>query len=250
MAVAPRVLRVLAFGDSITGGWTSFMSGGTDFFRTHLESVLNDGSLNLGCRVFVTADGEPGATAMASERRLRSALRRTSYDVTLILLGASDLSMHNMDDSTSSSVMHSVLRDLKLLHMAAREAGAFSVAVGILDHPRMRESAAALTFLHCMNEQMKACTCVGADAYIEGLSLLSAEAGPNLWSADGVHLERPGFEALTRAMGTALLEILTRPGAPLQPSLSEVKSPACRPAAAAAPIAAPPPEDEVEVTMC
>ena len=67
-----RPLRILAFGDSLTAGWTSFSSGDTPGFAPHLQRAL---ATHHQLAAEVTAAGAPGrAAAQSLPRSSKSSL--------------------------------------------------------------------------------------------------------------------------------------------------------------------------------
>ena len=186
--------RILAFGDSLTAGWTSFSSGPTSPFAPALERALtHEHKLSA---VSVTAVGQPGLAAAEAKHGLKRAVG--GHDVCLILLGANDLL-----SSQSQQTMEHTLHALKGLHETCRAAGARSVALGMLDHPALGGARASF------NERIA--LSAGADAFIDPMPMVSASE-PQWWSSDGVHLTAAGYEKLGHALAAPLAAVLKARG--------------------------------------
>ena len=200
LAEAATPVRVLAFGDSLTAGWTSFSSGPTSPFAPSLQRTLaSDHDLTADVKAF----GQAGLSAAQALQPLELALcDRGAYDVCLVLLGANDVLTQG---PPSRRTLDGLVDHLKLLHETCRGSGLKSVALGMLDHPALHAYEDGDAALARINDRIR--QEVGADAFIDPLPLLSASQAA-MWSADQVHLTGDGYAALGRALAAPLAAVI------------------------------------------
>lgn len=191
--------RILAFGDSLTAGWTSFSSGPVSPFAPHLQKALAD---DHSIQADVTAVGQPGLAASQALHPLKRALHaHPNIDVCLLLLGANDLLGGGLDTkATDATISH-----LHSLHQTCHSSGAQTVAVGMLDHPMIASTSGGHTSLAAFNARIRAGA--GADSFIDAQPLIAASS-TSLWSEDRVHLVASGYAEFGRALATPLATIL------------------------------------------
>lgn len=204
-AAAASPVRILAFGDSLTAGWTSFSSGNTAGFAPHLQKALAGHHPKI--KAEVSAAGAPGRPASDSLRPLQEQLRAGNVDICLILLGANDLLPHF--PSPPQRVVDGLIEHLRAVHAAARRANTATVALGLLDHPMVAGQAGGPAALKAINARIE--QEVGADAYIDGASLLSA-GQQGAWSHDSIHLTSEGYAELGKRLSKSLADAILSHG--------------------------------------
>ena len=198
---ASSPLRILAFGDSLTAGWTSFSSGNTPGFGPHLQKALANHHPKVKAEVHTA--GAPGRPASQGLQPLQQELASGNIDVCLILLGANDLLPYF--PVPPEHVVDGLIADLKAVHAAARHARSKTVALGLLDHPMVAGQAGGPAALKAINARIE--REVGADAYIDGAALLSA-GHRGAWSNDNIHLTPEGYAELGKHLSKSLAEFL------------------------------------------
>jgi lysophospholipase L1-like esterase len=203
--IATAPIRILAFGDSVTAGWTSFSSGPTSPFAPHLENALQAAGFQ---HVQVQASGEAGLAASHALPKLKRALSHKKFDVCLIYLGANDL-LGEMARGGAPSIhaVNGVLEHLSSLHATCRHSGALTIALGFLKHPLIASLDGGSAVLKQINARIE--EEADADAFIDGLPLLSASIS-DLWSSDRVHCTAHGYETLGENLSTPLVRILQK----------------------------------------
>ena len=198
-----RPLRILAFGDSLTAGWTSFSSGDTPGFAPHLQRAL---ATHHQLAAEVTAAGAPGRAAAQSLPPLKQELASSSFDAVLLLLGANDLlPFFGGSSPPPSRAVDVLVQHLQSLHAAVRASGATSIALSLLDHPMIAHQPGGQATLQAINRRIA--SEVEADAHVDGEALLKASQHV-LWSSDQIHLQSEGYAELGRRLATPLAEIL------------------------------------------
>ena len=194
-------LRILAFGDSLTAGWTSFGSGPTSPYAPHLEKALKK---HHGIKATVEAIGQAGLPASQALRPLKGALANR-FDAVLILMGANDvlggggITQHGVD---------TMLTHLRSLHSECRRSGAKCVALGFPDHPAIADKDGGAALLANLNARIGAEA--HADAFIDTHGFLGQKS---LWSSDQIHMTDGGYAVFGAALAAPLAAVL-RPSAP------------------------------------
>ena len=177
---------MLAFGDSLVDGWTSFSSGSRERFSAHLERTLSE---EHAIPAEVTAIGRAGLPAAGAAGALSDALSSRRFDVVLILLGANDFYPQFAHGTCPSpEVIDKAIADLHTLHSSVRRSGAVSVALGVLHHPAF-EIEGGHAAIESFNSRLASES--GADTFIDAASFVPADV-TSLWSSDRVHLQ-PGM---------------------------------------------------------
>ena len=204
---AQQAVRLLAFGDSLTVGWTSFQSGPGESYTSSLGHELKR-EHNL--HVEITAAGQAGLGAAQAIAPLRHELGGSGRNPThvLLLLGANDLLSHFQSGRPlSTEAIDRLISHLRELHAAVRSSGATSIALGLLHHPMIIQRAGALNSLREVNKRIE--TEVGADAFIDAGGLLPSDK-PALWSTEdgGVHPSLSGYRTLGKHLAAPLARIL------------------------------------------
>ena len=189
-------LRLLAFGDSLTAGWTSFSSGPKSPYAPHLERALTAHSV----AAHVTAVGEAGLSASRALPLLRRELAHSGdFDACIILLGANDVLSAPTDHAIDG-----MLEALRALHVECRSRGLRSIAVGFPDHPAFAASglrgSGALT---AINDRIR--EEAGADGFIDPHGLLPHAAH---WSADRVHMTAEGYRTFGGELAAPVARLL------------------------------------------
>ncbi|KAI8469530.1 MAG: SGNH hydrolase-type esterase domain-containing protein [Monoraphidium minutum] len=232
---APREIRILAFGDSLTEGWTQ---GGRRFhpYAGRLQALLRSGDAlggggggDGGGGVVVDQMGVSGEMAADMRARLDSTLRRAAaggapsrYDWVCLLGGTNDAACGRGADE--------ILSDLDAMHAAASSACARVLAMTLppLCCALPEDARASLAAVNSgLRRRWGAAPAVatggGAVVYdapggaaapagsvlvdLEPL-LAPAALGPAdaaaLWDADGVHLAAAGYDRVADALFAAL----------------------------------------------
>lgn len=145
-------------------------------------------------------------------RTLRQALEEGGYSHVLFLAGTNDLPRLGRPAEGGGRTAEEVLADLRVLHQAARDAGAVTVA------------ATVPATTHEADVRRYPLMASGRAAINEGVARLARESGGSTvladvalllphevegvrrqrWEPDGVHLTPAGYEELSRALFEAL----------------------------------------------
>ena len=193
--MASKPVRLLAFGDSLTAGWTSFSSGPKSPYAPHLERALTAHSV----AAHVTAVGEAGLSASRALPSLRRELaHRGDFDACLILLGANDVL------SAPTEPIDGMLEALRALHVECRSRGLRSIAVGFPDHPAFAASGLRGSgALAAINDRIR--DEADADGFIDPHGMLPRAAH---WSADRVHMTAEGYRTFGGALAAPVARLL------------------------------------------
>ena len=138
---------------------------------------------------------------------LKQSLIQPPYDACLLLLGANDLLNHfAAGEPPPKHAVDGVIDHLKTLHAAVKASGAYSVALGMLDHPAFAKVPGGPAALRDINARIERET--GADLFIDTAALISSRNQPALWSTDEVHLQSEGYATLGRLLARPLATLL------------------------------------------
>ena len=197
------LLRVLAYGDSLTAGLTSF-AGGHEPFALVLEHELRR---LLPNRVQVDYHGFPGASAAD----MAHGLHRKQFGLAHFLKKATDegapydtvLLWAGANDDLLQGALTDLLPSLQALHTAVRSAGAASVALGLHETRMSAEQPGLAEKLREVNRQIEASS--GASVYVDTARLVPFDERSGHFGVDGVHMSASGYQLLGKGLAQALL---------------------------------------------
>ena len=196
-------LRMLAFGDSLTAGWTSFSSGATSGYVSVLQRELAEAHK---IKADIAQVGHAGLPASGALHSLKSALQaHHGIDICLIWLGAND--MLGGGGAALQSPHDATINHLRELHSECRSSGATTVALGMLYHPAIVNAAAGSSGLSAFNHRIR--SEVGADHFFDVQAYISPSHAKS-WSSDQVHLSKSGYADFGRELAPHLAEFLCR----------------------------------------
>jgi lysophospholipase L1-like esterase len=177
---------ILCLGDSLTAGYIDGVATApyTDRCAERLES--------LGAKVLLTNAGVPGELSSQMGKRLLSELRHgPRYDIVLILAGTNDILRKHPPDRTAAMVSQ--------LHQIAWDAG---VRTGVMSIPPVclvgsTQLALLEEYRTKINRKLKELAVMNRHrtVFIDVAALVPL-SNPALWSSDGVHLTRAGYETI------------------------------------------------------
>lgn len=209
------VMRVLAFGDSLTAGTTSpplaaaaLTAGLPQSYPFKLQTTL--GARYTGQTVAVLNAGRPGEQAATPEAltRFGDALSEAKPDLVLLLEGANDL--NNAHDMVNAAITAAV----SSLEEMVKEAGRRGIPVMIGTLPPQRApkgSGAAL--VGRFNDALKVMAAKKGAILVD----INAQFAESLIGQDGLHPTEAGYQRLADIYSEAVRARYERPPAGLAP---------------------------------
>ena len=204
-------LRILAFGDSLTIG-VSTPGEPRVPYALSLERELREccaSAQDSDDAVVVDACGFAGISSDSVLRGLEqhqgilSILHAASeagapYHCVVLLLGTNDF-LRNDDDR--------LISNLCAMHAAIHKCGVQSIALGVPQSRISEQCTERSERLQRLNQTIA--TQSGASLFVDTASILPYDAASDLWSSDGVHLSRKGYEKLGRALTAPIVGLIS-----------------------------------------
>lgn len=178
---------ILCLGDSLTAGYIDGVAAAvpyTDRLAERLEAS--------GANVLVTNAGVPGELSSQMSKRLLSELQQgPRYGMVLILAGTNDILHKNPPDQTVATVTR--------LHQLAWDAG---VRTAVMSIPPVRLAGCTQLALleknrRMINRRLEQLAVMNRQrtVFIDVAALVPLSSSA-LWSSDGLHLTRAGYETI------------------------------------------------------
>ena len=208
------MVRLLAFGDSLTAGYHS-MGHAFAPWAAQLAGLLNISAVDhIGLSGFTsaqllhTADQQTVTDVVPRQwpglrEQLRAAGPPGTYAAVLIMCGTNDLA-----DRVPT---RSLLANIAALHAIAHEAGAASVALTIPESLAARRVAWLGRARDDANDALRAWAAAQPSHrvhLVESAAIVPYDPASGLWEPDGLHMSKAGYGAFGRGLAPLLKPIL------------------------------------------
>jgi len=205
--------KIFCYGDSLTAG-TSPPSPELYPYGPYLERSLHELMSDSGSSAVVRWSGYPGWTAAAmadpttltGPSGLRTFLRNISAktgspaDLCIILAGTNDLG-YAVD-------ARPIFNDIQILHRESHGEGVPTAAVGIPPSAWQRSNADAANMAATVNTSLKEWCDATPMATFVPCPIDMSTVGNELWSFDGLHFSKAGFQALGEGLAPSIANII------------------------------------------
>ena len=212
LAMSNKQHKIFCYGDSLTAGTTT--SPELSPYGPHLELSLKELMSDSGSSAMVRWSGYPGWTASAmadpttldGPSGLRTVLRNinartgSAASLCIILAGTNDLA-YAVDALP-------IVNDIQVLHRASHDEGVPTVAVGIPPSAWQRSNADAANLAATVNTLLREWCDATPMATFVPCPIHMSTVGNELWSSDGLHLSKVGYQALGKGLAPSIANVV------------------------------------------
>lgn len=212
LSMSDKQHKLFCYGDSLTAGTT--LGPELHPYGPHLERTLKELMSDSESSAIVRWSGYPGWTASAmadpttldGSTGLRTFLRNinaktgSAASLCIILAGTNDLAY--------AVESQPIVNDILVLHGASHDEGVPTVAVGIPPSAWQRSNADAANLAAAVNTSLREWCDATPMATFVPCPIDMSTVGNELWSSDGLHFSKAGYQALGEGLAPSIANVI------------------------------------------